>query len=523
MSSPGQDGRSRLPLARGRPVVVATIVLLITSIVNVAQAAEQSRSSSPESNSATGSALRTDSDIARAIRFRTSFGLRADHAYVESSYVDPGSFPDNGWGIPLSNLEGDDLRLRLGVQESLGEASGYARKQGGYAGVYIDQLNHGVPVFLFRGDSATHRANIAARLPRETRFEVRDVEWSYAQLETTANAVEADMPTLAEQGIDVTEIGIRVEPNVVLIGVLNPSESTSSELVSRYGAAVDVVPDEPAIADSCTDIVVCQPMKAGIEIHPHGARSNGGKGYCTDAFLARYYDSGTHYAAVTAGHCLVANNGNANLNWYFNDPVTDGSGNKIGLQKSGSWYAGATADVGFIEIPSDSPGYPYPDDFNKILVKNSPLVGHITGTYHNADQPDHAQLCRIGYGQYLFNGTPKSCGQIVGFDKDKNSCDDDSPPNCFVIHNENVVDFDSHGGDSGAPYYTNPDTGDIDATKVYGIHTHSYKDQECENNPDKCLGWFSPIDSALGEISSKFGIDLVPCLNAGCSNSYTYP
>jgi hypothetical protein len=501
---------------------VAAVVMLVASGMNVVRAGLPALGTSPPGASNRAASSPPANELARAVAFRSSFGLRADMDYVRESYDGPASFPDDSWGVPLNDVEAMDLRDRLRVQESIGRASAFARLQDGYAGVYLDQLSrHGMPVFLFRGDAEQHRAELGARLPSGIDFDVRSVERSYADLTALANKVDDDIGVLAEQNVSVTEVGIRIEPNLVVIGVGSDLSSAEPALRDRYGASVQVVADASAQTDSCTSIVVCPPMKSGVEIHPHGAHSSGA-GYCTVAFLARYFNVFTHYVAVTAGHCVDLNNSNSNLNWYFNDPVTDGTSNKIGLQTAGYWYAGSNADVGYIQIPSDSAGYPYPEDFNQILVKNAPLVGHVTGTFHNADQPDHAQLCRIGYGQYLYNGSPKSCGQIVGFDKDKNSCDDMLPPNCYNIHNQNVVDFDSHGGDSGAPYYSNPDTGSIDATKMYGVHTHSYKDTECENNPAKCLGWFSPIDSALGEVSSH-GVDLIPCLNAACNNSYTYP
>jgi hypothetical protein len=97
-----------------------------------------------------GSSLGADSpekeDVDHAIKFRESVGLRAGRSFVEATYQDR-----------LSMEEAADMKARVKVQNSLGDAQDYARGRDSYGGVYVDQQRGGLPVFLFTGDADRHK------------------------------------------------------------------------------------------------------------------------------------------------------------------------------------------------------------------------------------------------------------------------------------------------------------------------------------------------------------------------------
>jgi len=131
-------------------------------------------------------------EVAAAIHFRSSVGFPAGEEFVAATFGDSQGYPDSNWGLPLSEAEADELYRRTDLQNSLGDAMSYAQSRGSYAGVYVDHLQDGKPVFLFTGDAARFRDDLAARLPEGTSFRVDSVERSWADLVASQGAISGD-------------------------------------------------------------------------------------------------------------------------------------------------------------------------------------------------------------------------------------------------------------------------------------------------------------------------------------------
>jgi hypothetical protein len=54
---------------------------------------------------------------------------------VEDTYDSPDGYPDQSWGLPLTESEAADLNARSKLQNSLGEAVAFARETGKFGGL----------------------------------------------------------------------------------------------------------------------------------------------------------------------------------------------------------------------------------------------------------------------------------------------------------------------------------------------------------------------------------------------------
>lgn len=442
-----------------------------------------------------------------AIRFRQTFGLRSDEAYVELAASDVADFPHLDWGVPLSNDEAADLYARLDVQASLAPALQYGAEQDDWAGAYLDQLDKGLPVFLFTKDADRHWTDIGGLLPAGTTFGVRLASYTFADLQTMQGTIDEASKDLASKGTNLIRTSIDIQRNAVLAAV---EEATSSAVddISALAPSVLVQEAQPSVADGCNDILDCPPPKSGIAVvAPDG-------GVCTAGFLGRRSD-GSHndIEMVVAGHCIgIHNGGGAEWTDYHGHYHPSSSGHDIGpASGSYTWRDLAGSDVGFIKVlPAN-----YPSQFNRILVRNNPLLGHVTHTApsHGAGNEQIAgdQICRFGYGSWNTTGYPRTCGQIVATDVTDQDCN--SGYGCISVMHLTTVSFDSHPGDSGAPMFTPEDSNGN--TTLYGIHIDSVPDNPpCVGSG--CEGWYSPWDRAREQLQSDFQITIWPCTTYAC-------
>jgi hypothetical protein len=75
------------------------------------------------------------------------------------------------------------------------------------------------------------------------------------------------------------------------------------------------------------------------------------------------------------------------------------------------------------------------------------------------------------------------------------------------LHHQNVVNFDSLGGDSGGPYYM---AVGASSAKAYGIHIHS------TDPPAVAESWFSTYEWAGVQLSQEWGIVESLCITSLC-------
>ena len=125
-------------------------------------------------------------------------------------------------------------------------------------------------------------------------------------------------------------------------------------------------------------------------------------------------------------------------------------------------------------------------------------------------------VCTIGAGSEGKAGWPaKRCGQIEAYDQVRLTCQNEGTvPPCAWVDFSVSVDFDSTGGDSGAPYWI--DTGSSPYTLI-GIHTHSDEDGAGPYAAGKEV-WYVSITRCLYYLSQKSPPVIVHvCIDGDCT------
>ncbi len=137
----------------------------------------------------------TDAELLRAVQFRQAFGLRDDKAWIIAVAADPTSEAGfEVYGVPLMPAEYRDLLARsanatdiVPILQSYGAA--YVET---WAGMFIDQETGGALVAQFTDGIEVHRQRLADLLPSGARFDVREVDWTLAELRQFASEIQAD-------------------------------------------------------------------------------------------------------------------------------------------------------------------------------------------------------------------------------------------------------------------------------------------------------------------------------------------
>ncbi len=409
-----------------------------------------------------------------ALSFRRSFGLEATDAIVQQSLVDP-AFSDADWGVPLSATEIADLNHRVEVQEAIDPAFATAQSLGTSGGVYLDQLNGGIPVFLTTEDPAEFATALATLVPRAISYMVERVSFSISELYAVQAEIDADTPKLLDDGVDIGSTAIDVINNRVLVGVRSLGGGDLTLLQHQYGAAISVEEEQESQGgDSCTSRASCPPIKGGINIylkdHPEKA--------CTSGVIVRKSTGPVDLYVLTAGHC-IEKNGGVGARWKHDSTV-------FGTAVTEAWGNLSDADVGLIDIDNGD----YPSTMNEFYAQYSWSIRAATTWQVSDHQNVGDAVCRSGeYSGY-------HCGTIVNINKTK---DVDGKQ----IKHQWVMDSDACPGDSGGPYFI--------GLSIYGIHSDST--DGC--NPGTNRAWYSPIDWALAKLSSK-GWPSLMCFTSNC-------
>ena len=166
---------------------------------------------------------------------------------MRRSFLDP-DFSATEWGVPLDAAEVADLQHRVEARSLMGDAIGYANSQADSGGLYIDQRDHGWPVFLFTGDLESHKAAIDALLPDSVHFTVREVSRTWAELLAMKDAIESDLDRLAREGVRVVDLGPDTIANTLDVGVLADVQH-ARQVLARYGDGISVALDQPSQLD----------------------------------------------------------------------------------------------------------------------------------------------------------------------------------------------------------------------------------------------------------------------------------
>lgn len=180
--------------------------------------------------------------VAAAKRFRETFGLRSDDAWIRAVAADPLSAPGlAAYGVPLTPEEVVELDRRQResqpVARTIQEYSESFPTQA--AGVYIDQANAALVVALFTADIDLHREAIQRLVNPAARFEVRQVRWSLQQLTEISERVGSDLSWLTTIDAAYRGDGVDVQGNVVVLQISSTNPAAGELVRAHYGLAVD--------------------------------------------------------------------------------------------------------------------------------------------------------------------------------------------------------------------------------------------------------------------------------------------
>lgn len=465
----------------GLGLILALMVLACATSGSVLAVQEDRESASSEG-----------ATVDEAVRFRSTFGLRADDQFVRDTFASP-LYSSDAYGVPLSEAEQAELFRRARIETALDAgALEFAQAQPGYAGVYLDQQRDGRPVFLYAGGGTASLVDaLAALLPRDARVEVRDAVRTMKELVDLKSRIEADVKGWAQEGITVLRVSIRPSINTVRIGVPNVTDFVETTLKARYGEHVVVYAASPAVADAC-GIDDCWPPKGGIAIRP----SNQSTPKCTAGFIVERTDNGVP-AILTAGHC-IDRWGGTGQGWRHADLP-------IGTALAETWQDGGTsdADVGLIWIQSGPAGdMVHKNQMRRTSTSIASVNGYAIGV------SEGGQACRKGMTSL------HDCGAIQDPDVGHPS----PVPNwgSMWVSHTTEINIDSQGGDSGGSVFRYPGGGTCcSPITALGTHVHS------TDPPSAPLSWFSPYWTGRADynaIPSPVNYTYNICVNSGCIN-----
>lgn len=429
-------------------------------------------------------------EIADATRFRTEMGLDASIDVILEASMNRDRYPDYSWGVPLSVSEAEDMARRAQIQLKLDQAAAFAATLDDFAGLYIDQHDHGTPVFLFVNEPDAHRQDLAALLPADVPFRIETATSTLRQLVDAQDAVERAREELLATGTNITLIGTRIQANALRVGVEHLTAEVADDLHARFGSRTILVELAPAQADSCTSVTNCFPVKGGIEID---SDYDNFVGACTSGFLAKRTDTDPdRLVLVTAGHCIYAHGGTGD-EWEHNNNDTNDIGQALGYV----WQSNASGDVGLTSVYVRQ----YPFQRNAMLARFAPPtyaadIRNLSGSVSLSYQVVGSGVCRNGIASGY------DCGSIVDTDVTRSSCIN-SNQTCVSVRHSVEVSFDSTNGDSGGPIFLN--------YSAYGIHIHS----DADSSPDP-HGWYTPVDQAQAAWQAKYGWSFYLCLMTSC-------
>jgi len=164
-------------------------------------------------------------DMEEARRFRTSFGLRSDDAWIVQVAADPNA-SDHAFGIPLTQEEVDELGNRQVAIDAIREVVtqyGLDHPED-WAGAWIDQKRGGILVAAFSGSFERHRTALLSQVHPTAPLEILEVERSLQELKTEAARLDPYDPWLATVPAVLESAGVDEQTNSVLarISSVNP-------------------------------------------------------------------------------------------------------------------------------------------------------------------------------------------------------------------------------------------------------------------------------------------------------------
>lgn len=179
----------------------------------------------------------TADDLSNAVRFRTSVGLSADESWIRSVAANPGSDWDT-YATPLTQAEKTDLDARERNARDIEDLIyNYASVRSDWAGMFVDQADHGRVVVLVAGPVDEVRDWITAHVSPLAVWGIRKVRWTHAELQAFADRLAADEAFLKTIKASFVGIGIDDRHNRVLYEISSRNPAAPAQLIAHYDAA----------------------------------------------------------------------------------------------------------------------------------------------------------------------------------------------------------------------------------------------------------------------------------------------
>lgn len=441
---------------RQRALIAGAMGLALT--MSLTTSGGPSRAASPDAD-----------EVRHAASLREASGLAADAATLRDSYSDP-RYANWDFGIPLTPAEAnaiEEIRRQQARTEPMLEA---AHDVSGFVSAYYDG---GRLYLVVSKDSGLFEAELAARVPLEGAYEIRQIGHSLEQLDVARRAVAADLKELGAAGIHVFEFGVEPIGGRLEIVVSSQAPPNVADLLSqRYGAVVDV-----RVADDYSSSLLCTKDSCG---------TRGGLGVkkvvtCTSAFVVRNVPVVPYnptYYMLTAGHCIKSGGGVGAGPWK-NTAATVTWGNGAGQY----FFDGAYGDAGHFGLGSN-----VPSTRNTYYI-GSGLTRSIGGKASDSTQAVGKLVCRHGWTSDYDCGYIRATWRTVILSG-------------YQLHSMWKAELQSAGGDSGAGFIYQDSA--LEAWEAAGILSGGSIES------GKYYTWYTTISNA----ESRLG--LRTCVTASC-------
>lgn len=219
----------------------ALFSFVILVLVAVGCTPSVSPSPAPTSSGSSGtpqpseSAL-TATELSAAIKFRDTFGLRSDEAWIRLVSADPASQVGfTKYGVRLSPQEVEDLDTRTVAVEAIKTQVvnyGLAHPDD-WAGAYVDQRRGGILVAQFSDNVEQHRLALMSGIGPRAKFEVTSAAFSLEYLQSEAARIRGTDDWFMSIPAYLESYGVDVAANRILIGI-SSVEPAAQELIERH-------------------------------------------------------------------------------------------------------------------------------------------------------------------------------------------------------------------------------------------------------------------------------------------------
>lgn len=176
--------------------------------------------------------------LEESVRFRTTFGLRADEEWVRTVAADPTSAEgESTFGVPLLPTEVTELLDRVARSADVAaivEQYG-ATVPDDWAGMYIDQQAGGTIVARFKANVADHERALRALLPVGSKIDVQRAAWTERELRAFMAQVEAERDWFTTIGTSLMTVEIAAFDNVVDVRFDGHDPGTAQTIEAHFG------------------------------------------------------------------------------------------------------------------------------------------------------------------------------------------------------------------------------------------------------------------------------------------------